>query len=409
MDAKGGEKHSGQREGGEALDELLLVPATILEGLPDAVVAAARDGRIVFVNDLAEQLFGYPREALLGQPVHSLWPERLRERYARNMQLYFATDHPLRYSSEVRGLRRDSSEFVGEMSCGIVATDAGPLLLAVGRDVSQRRAAEARLRAVAAMAQRALAGANPGQLAAEAVELIRTTLPISGAEVRLVGARARFTRATVQAGMHLPLGAGDELLLAPERELDSEEMGLVRAVQSILANALARLRDEERMRHEAVHDPLTGLANRTLLRDRLEQAIARSRREGGETGVLFVDLDNFKQVNDIGGHAMGDAVLVELGSRLGAAVRPGDTIARLGGDEFVVVCEQVDTESALAVGRRLEEAIALPFTTGDVQHGLSASIGVALGHTDPDALLDNADAAVYRAKAAGRGCIEVFH
>ena len=108
---------------GEALDELLLAPAAILEGLPDAVVAAARDGRIVFVNALAEELFGYPREELLGQPVQTLWPERVRERYTRNMQLYFATEHPLRFSTEVTGLRRDGSEFVGEMSWGIVDTD----------------------------------------------------------------------------------------------------------------------------------------------------------------------------------------------------------------------------------------------------------------------------------------------
>ena len=82
---------------------MLLAPAAILEGLPDAVVAAARDGRIVFVNALAEELFGYPREELLGRPVQTLWPERVRERYTRNMQLYFATEHPLRFSTEVWG------------------------------------------------------------------------------------------------------------------------------------------------------------------------------------------------------------------------------------------------------------------------------------------------------------------
>ena len=92
----------------------------------------------------------------------------------------------------------------------------------------------------------------------------------------------------------------------------------------------------------------------------------------------------------------------------GRAVRPGDTIARLGGDEFVVVCEKVDEQSALALGRRLQKAIQVPVTAGEVQHGMSASIGVALGQTDPDALLGNADAAVYRAKADGRGRIELF-
>jgi diguanylate cyclase (GGDEF)-like protein/PAS domain S-box-containing protein len=409
MDASEDAGHVAPRNGDEPLDELLLAPAAILEGLPDAVVAAARDGRIVFVNALAEELFGYPREELLGKPVGTLWPERLRERYTRNVQLYFATEHPLRFSTEAWGLRRDGSEFVGEMSWGIVETIAGPLLLAIGRDITERRAAEGRLRAVAAMGERALAGADPSDLAAEAVELMRTTLPIAGAEVRLAGGEALASDgATAESGVRLPIGTGDELLFAPERELADDEMSLVRAVANTLATALARLRGEQRMRHDAVHDPLTGLANRTLLRDRLEHALARSEREGGATGVLFVDLDNFKQINDCYGHATGDAVLRELGSRLRTAVRPGDTVARLGGDEFVVVCEEVDDESALAVGRRLQEAIRLPLTIGGVKHGLSASIGIALGHTDPDALLGDADAAVYRAKADGRGRVELF-
>ncbi len=397
------------QRGDDALDELLLAPAPILEGLPDAVVAAARDGRIVFVNALAEELFGYPRKELLGRPVQTLWPDRLQQRYIRNMQLYFATEHPLRFSTEVWGLRRDGSEFVGEMSWGIVETIAGPLLLAIGRDISERRAAETRLRAVAAMGERALAGADPADLAAEAVELMRTTLPMAGAEVRLAGGAALASDGpTTEAALRLPIGTGDELIVAPARELADEEMSLVRAVANTLATALARLRGEERMRHEAVHDPLTGLANRTLLRDRLEHALARSKREGGVTGVLFVDLDSFKQVNDQYGHATGDSLLVELGRRLRVAVRPADTVARLGGDEFVVVCEKVDAESALALGRRLQKAIQVPVTVGGVEHRLSASIGIALGQTDPEALLGDADAAVYRAKADGRGRVELF-
>jgi len=393
----------------EPLDELLLAPAAILEGLPDAVVAAARDGRIVFVNALAEELFGYPRGELLGRPVETLWPQRVRERYTRNMQLYFATEHPLRFSAEAWGVRRDGSEFVGEMSWGIVETMAGPLMLAIGRDISERRAAEERLRAVAAMGERALAGGDPAELAAEAVELMRTTLPIAGAEVRLAGGAVLASDGpTTDARLRLPIGPGDELRLAPEHELAGKEMSFVRAVANTLATALARFRGEQRMRHEALHDPLTGLANRTLLRDRLEQALARSQRGSHATGVLFVDLDNFKQVNDAHGHATGDVVLAELGRRLRTGVRPADTVARLGGDEFVVVCEEVDASSAVALGRRLQAAIRLPLTVGGVRHVLSASIGIALGHTDPDTLLGNADAAVYRAKAGGGARVELF-
>src|ERR1044071_1710996 len=133
-DAEGGTQGRGEDD---ALDELLLAPAAVLEGLPGAVVATSSAGAIVYVDTLAEELFGYERGELVGRPVDRLWPERVRARYTRYMELYFATAHPLRFSTEVWGLRRDGSEFVGEMSWGIVETTAGRLLLAIGRDVSE--------------------------------------------------------------------------------------------------------------------------------------------------------------------------------------------------------------------------------------------------------------------------------
>jgi len=428
---------AGGSRGDEGLGNLLVAPAAILERLPDAVVAADRSGRIVFVNALAEELFGYPRQELIGQPVQTLWPARVRERYVRNMELYFATEHPLRFSTAAWGLRRDGSEFIGEMSWGILETTGGPILLAVGRDVSERRAAEARLRAVAAIGERALGGADPEDLAGQAISLLRTLLPIEGAELattddsqpgdsqpgdsqpgdsqlddsqlddsQLGDLRPAASGPASELEVRLAVGDGAELLLSPTRSLNLTELGFARAVASTLATALARLRSEERTRYEALHDPLTGLANRTLLRDRLQHALAR--REHGATAALFVDLDNFKQVNDAHGHATGDNVLVEIARRLNTAVRPGDTIARFGGDEFVAVCEGIDVDAALAVGRRLQDAIEMPLTTGDMEHHLTASIGIALGDADPDALLGYADTAAYRAKAAGRGRVELF-
>src|SRR4051812_44806375 len=191
----------------------------VLEGLPDATVASARDGRIVFVNAHAESLFGYAQRDLLGRPVQVLWPERLRDRYTRNMDLYFATDHPLRFSTRADGLRSDGSEFVGEMSWGIVETEAGPLLLAIGRDMTAHREAlkkvqrqSAQVAAVAALGERALAGADVADLAAEAVEKMRETLPLNGAfVVRESVTLAVWGRAAGGAALRFEIRTGDEV------------------------------------------------------------------------------------------------------------------------------------------------------------------------------------------------------
>ena len=111
----------------------------LLEGLPDAAVGAGPDGLIVFVNGLAVSQFGYRRDELVGQPIEVLWPEHLRARYRRNFQLYFELEHPLRFSDKAFGLRKDGSEFIGEMSWGIVESDKGPVLLAIGRPTSSSR------------------------------------------------------------------------------------------------------------------------------------------------------------------------------------------------------------------------------------------------------------------------------
>src|SRR3954453_23919251 len=104
----------------------------VLEGLPDATVGADRDGRIVFVNALAEEQFGYRREALIGLPVETLWAQHVRDRYRPNLELYFTLEHPMRFSERAYGRRKAATAFGGEMSWGIVETDDGPLLLAIG-------------------------------------------------------------------------------------------------------------------------------------------------------------------------------------------------------------------------------------------------------------------------------------
>lgn len=392
----------------------------VLEGLPDATVATGRDGKIVFVNAHAETLFGYDHGELIGRPVQVLWPEAVRARYTRNMELYFATEHPLRFTIRADGLRRDGSEFVGEMSWGIVETEVGPLLLAIGRDMTVHREAMARVQrqssqqaAIAALGERALSGADVADLAAEAVERMRETLALEHVVVRHAGeVLAGWGRDGAELAS-FEIASGDEVFgeICVEGELGADEESFLRAIANVLATALGRLRGDERMRHEALHDPLTGVANRALCRERLIHALQRTTRDDGAACVLFIDLDDFKTVNDLYGHAAGDALLIALARRLVATVRPADTVARLGGDEFVVVCEDIDEHTAIALGHRLTEAIHEPLDVDGIEHRLSASIGIALGaagRQDPDALLADADAAAYRAKAEGRGRVEVF-
>jgi diguanylate cyclase (GGDEF)-like protein/PAS domain S-box-containing protein len=172
-----------------------------------------------------------------------------------------------------------------------------------------------------------------------------------------------------------------------------------------------RVATEERLAHDATHDPLTHLPNRTLLDDRLAHALDRSRRTGAEVAVLFLDLDGFKEVNDTWGHAAGDRVLTEVAGRVASTARSSDTVARIGGDEFVVVCEEAGSVTgAQTLAGRLLETISSPITVGGVTHQVGASVGIAVATSqDGDAaeLIRRADAAMYRAKQGGRGRVEL--
>jgi diguanylate cyclase (GGDEF)-like protein/PAS domain S-box-containing protein len=167
---------------------------------------------------------------------------------------------------------------------------------------------------------------------------------------------------------------------------------------------------EQALARQALHDHLTGLPNRVLLADRLELALSRAARHERDVAILFIDLDEFKAVNDQWGHDAGDAVLVTVARRLQSAVRPSDTVARYGGDEFVAVCEEISPEDALELARRISAAVRTPIEFGTATRVMAtASVGVALGRDAgrEDLLIRDADAAMYRAKSAGRGHVEL--
>ena len=203
------------------------------------------------------------------------------------------------------------------------------------------------------------------------------------------------------------MGAGSTAV----HDFSQEDVNFLQAIANILANAIERRSTEEETEHEALHDGLTGLPNRTLFLDRLEHALSGISRRSSSIAVLFLDLDQFKMVNDSLGHAAGDELLAAVAPRLEGALRPGDTVARFGGDEFAVLVEDVSNErSATRVAERIAEGLARPFILREREHFVSASIGISIGRgpEQPAELIRDADAALYRAKERGRGGYEIF-
>jgi len=188
--------------------------------------------------------------------------------------------------------------------------------------------------------------------------------------------------------------------------------GSVQFFEGTVVDITERRQHEAELEYQASHDSLTGLPNRSLLHDRIEQAIVRARRDSKRVAVVFVDLDHFKLINDSLGHHIGDRLLLEVANRLMTCIRSHDTVARQGGDEFVLVLtEQHDADETLTIVNRLLEVISQPWVNDGQEYGLSCSIGISCypqDGDDPDALLRCADTAMYKAKASGRSTFHVY-
>ncbi len=215
-----------------------------------------------------------------------------------------------------------------------------------------------------------------------------------------------------EAEFGLANSEGDRLIVSVNAAPLLDARGNFSGMVASFADVTERRTLQERLKYQAFHDSLTGLANRALLRDRLEHSLTR--RDQGDTpiAVLFIDLDNFKYINDSLGHAVGDELIVEIASRLKISLRAGDTAARFGGDEFVVLLEVVDSPHyAIQVAERLLEEMTRPFFLSGREVFTTPSIGIAFStgaFDQPDELLRHADAAMYEAKRRGKARYEVF-
>jgi diguanylate cyclase (GGDEF)-like protein/PAS domain S-box-containing protein len=195
------------------------------------------------------------------------------------------------------------------------------------------------------------------------------------------------------------------------REYEPGDIDFVQAIANVLGDAFERQITDDDIRHRALHDPLTGLPNRVLFIDRLEQAIARLRRHRAPTAILVLDLDRFQLINDSLGHQVGDELLAAVAPRLRQAVRSSDTVARFGGDEFAILLEEISGErDAIEMAQRIAGVFTRPFVLDGNEHFVTVSVGIALaeGGELAEDLIRDADAAMYRAKERGRARYEVF-
>jgi diguanylate cyclase (GGDEF)-like protein/PAS domain S-box-containing protein len=255
-----------------------------------------------------------------------------------------------------------------------------------------------------------LLGYRADEIIGATVDILRATPPDQLAIARVARVRNGESIRNVEVLRRHKDGSLIEvsMTLSPIRD----EAGAVVGISGITRDISDRKRLEAQLSHQAFHDTLTGLPNRALLTDRLEGACANAARYGHRVAVLFLDLDNFKLVNDSLGHDAGDRLLIQVARELSVCARSGDTIARFGGDEFVFVLPQIaTTDDALQVAERIQQALAQPFDLGDRTVGVTTSIGIVVtgGETiGASEILRQADTAMYWAKASGKQRYAVY-
>ena len=390
---------------------------TLAHNSPDGILRFDRDLRCTFVNAAVEKATGREAASVLGSTLLEQGsPPEIRVAWEAAMRSTFATGEGVSvdYSFDgALGLRDYQARFAPERSAdGSVAS-----VLVIVRDLTDRRRAEravaeseARLRSIVQATAQPLLLVDPEG---------GTTVFANPAAGQLFGRSAAELEG---APLGLPIAEGrpaDIAIVLPNGGIRPAEMQFARTElqgREVLVVSMhdlsERRRYEEHIEHLANHDALTGLPNRALVRDRIEQATARARRTERHVALLFVDLDHFKLVNDSFGHAAGDTLLLEVGARLKRATRDGDTVARLGGDEFVVIAPDLaQPGDSAVVAAKITAALAAPLTVNGTAFPVSASIGISLFPGDGDgldSLLQCADVAMYRAKDAGRNNYQFY-
>ena len=408
--------------------------SAILDSSSEAILAKTTQGIITTWNAAAQRMYGYTAEEVVGRHVGMLVPEDRRS----ELESFIArvADGGLVERLETVRRRKDTTEAMVVLSISPLFDEEMNVVgsITVARDMTEQHPAEAERelaelrfdgtfrRSTFGMAMADLVGrltnVNPALcdlLGRPAREMVGHQLSdFAHAEARPgESARVPSVRDGIESytderryrrpdGVVVWLQTNVSLIHGPDDE------PLYLTVQAL--DISSRKRMEYELEHRALHDDLTGLPNRALLNDRLEQALAVARRTGHQVGVAFFDVDGFKHVNDALGHGTGDALLIELGRRLISTVRPDDTVARFGGDEFVVLCPDVSVESMQMLADRIRSTVGERFHVGGHDVEVHASLGITVGVAESSAqsVLSEADAAMFRAKELGRNQVAVF-
>jgi diguanylate cyclase (GGDEF)-like protein/PAS domain S-box-containing protein len=400
----------------------------LLEAAPDAMIVVDLDGSISLVNARTESTFGYSREELVGRSIESLVDERFKDGTFGDPDA-----RPRDTRLDLHARRKDGSEFPVEISLSPLETEEGTLVTAAIRDITERRNAEVRLRHLAALVEssdEAIIGKTiDGRIVSwnrgaerlygySAKEVIGRSISLLMPEDRhheleeileQIGRGERIEhRETVRRHKN---GGAIEVSLSMSPVIGPE--GRVDGAAAISRDITERKQLESQLRFLADHDVLTGLFNRRRFIQELAHQVELSERYGQGGAVLILDLDNFKEINDSLGHGAGDDAVRAVGLALARRLRSSDVLARLGGDEFAVLLPQGDGENARTVAAGLLDALrGHPVFLAGRRVRITTSIGVALfgpgEGLDSEALLSNADIAMYHAKEAGRDRFEVY-
>lgn len=422
----------------ETLRESTARYRAITQSSNDAIVTSDSEGNVVGWNLQAGALFGYTEAQAIGLSLTAIIPERYRADHLRGLQRALSGQPSKILSKRIKlyGLRQDQSEFPIELS--LASWEIGDKRYVSGtiRDLTEERQAEHHLRVAAATfeTQEGVAITDANQCI---LRVNRSFTEITGFDAdEVIGKTPRILKSGRQdSGFYAAMWESIKRTGNWQGEIWNKRkcgeiypewlsVTAVKAADGVITNYVGTFSDitdrkasESEIALLAFYDPLTGLPNRRLLLDRLKQRVSSNTRRTSCTAVLFIDLDNFKTLNDTLGHDIGDQLLCEVGLRLSSCVRNGDTVARLGGDEFVVLIEDLDenAQSAAAqvelVGEKILAEIARSYQLGVLTHHCSASIGATVladHQCSADDLMKQADLAMYQAKAGGRNTLRFF-